>query len=45
LMSKEDFNSVFVVKNNLQAMKIICSVHKDFKKNPHVCSNFKKYRK
>jgi hypothetical protein len=45
LMSKDDFKSVFVVKNNSQAMKIIHKVHLDFKNGDHACSNFDKYRK
>ena len=45
LMSKRDFNSVFVVKNNQEAMRLLKNINQDSLSNKHVCKNFKRYRK
>ena len=45
LMSKDDFWSIFVVKNNAQAMKILKKIKLGHDSNEHVCKNFEKYRK
>lgn len=45
LMSPEDFDFVFIAKNNDEAMRIIRQVHKDSKLKAHICKNFQKYRK
>jgi predicted Rossmann-fold nucleotide-binding protein len=43
LVSKDDFKSLFVVKSCTEAMKIIDSVHNDFKDGKEICTNFEKY--
>ena len=44
LVSKEDFKSIFIVKNNAQAMKIINEAKEAFESGNHVCKNVEKYR-
>ncbi len=44
LMSKEDFDNIFVVRTNAQAMKLIKQAKKDFDENPKACSNLTKYK-
>ena len=44
LMSKEDFKSIFVVKNNQEAMKLLRKIHQDSLTNKHVCKSFRKYK-
>ena len=45
LLSKEDLRNIFVVKSNLEAMKIIKGAKEAFDKGKgHVCTNLEKYK-
>ena len=43
LLSKEDLKSIFIVKNNFEAMKIIKDTKATFESGKNICANFKKY--